>query len=432
MSNRLKFASCIAAGSGIGRILTPAVVVLCISPVAAARLSAAGMWQQVTEEVAEQVTESSTKSSTEAAPSETEPQESSGVNAAQTGSATIGEQDITAAGTTPPPSDLQDTIANAKSLSLAFRAAAEKALPSVVTVLAKSGGGNEESSVLDIIGGEDEQIFDSVGSGVILESDGLVLTNHHVVADASRIEVRLSDGRQLRVEESMSDPRSDVAILRIPGESYPAAELGLDSELYVGDWVLAIGSPFTLEASVSAGIVSGTRRRQRLSRIVVGQFVQTDAAVNPGNSGGPLVDLEGRVVGINTAISSRTGGWQGIGFAIPIARAVWIKNELLTHGKVRRGFAGVRMDNVPFAVARQLDLPGPGGALVNAVTPGYPAEKSGLKPGDVVIEFGQQRIETAADFAAMVEQSPVGEPVPMTIIRGGERQVLTIQLEERK
>ncbi|RMF40761.1 MAG: hypothetical protein D6753_10935, partial [Planctomycetota bacterium] len=211
--------------------------------------------------------------------------------------------------------------ARARDLSLAFRLAAEKALPSVVKILSQTQV-ESENSILEIVGGPDEQVFDSVGSGVIVSADGLVLTNHHVIENARRIEVRLPDGREFGVRETKSDPRSDLAIIQLDTEEpVPVADLGVSRGLHVGDWVLAIGSPFTLDSSVSAGIISGTGRYRRLSEAVTGQFIQTDAAINPGNSGGPLLDLDGRVIGINTAISTRSGAFQGIGFAIPIDRA---------------------------------------------------------------------------------------------------------------
>ncbi len=321
---------------------------------------------------------------------------------------------------------------HARALSKAFRESAQKALPSVVTILSRSRRPDDQSSILDIIGGRDEELFDNVGSGVIISTDGLILTNHHVIADATRVEVRLPDGRQFSAEETKSDPNSDVAIVKIKSsDPLVAAELGKSSSMSVGDWVLAIGSPFTLEASVSAGIISGTNRRQQLSQLVSGQFLQTDAAINPGNSGGPLIDLEGKVVGINTAISSRTGGFQGIGFAIPIDRAVWIKQELLEFGKVRRGFAGVRTSNVPYDVAKELGLPRLAGVLIHAVTPNYPAANAGLKSGDIIVEFVGQPIETKDEFQEIVQQSQINEPLPLIVLRDGQRIELTIQLVER-
>ncbi len=322
--------------------------------------------------------------------------------------------------------------AGARNLSLAFRSASDKALPSVVKILSKSKADNEGSSILDIIGGEDSQLFDSVGSGVIVSKDGLILTNHHVIRDSVRIEVRLPDGREFDVAETKSDPRSDIALIRIDvEEDLPAAVLANSDEVYVGDWVLAIGSPFMLDASVSAGIISGTGRRRQLSRTVSGQFLQTDAAINPGNSGGPLVNLDGQVVGINTAISSRTGGFQGIGFAVPISRAEWIMKELLEYDKVRRGWVGVRTSNVRYEMAKQMELPRFSGAMVNNVVPNYPGDKAGLQAQDVIVEFAGQYIESAADFAEVVQQSPIGVPLELVVIRDGEQLTLSIELQER-
>ncbi len=347
-------------------------------------------------------------------------------------SGTLTAQDRPPASESKPQAAMPKPESYARTLSKAFRESAEKALPSVVTILSRSKREGEEASVLDIIGGSDGQQFDSVGSGVIISPEGLILTNHHVIANTSRIEVRLLDGRQFSAAETKSDPSSDVAIVKIvSSEPFVPAELGVSANLAVGDWVLAIGSPFTLEASVSAGIISGTNRRQQLSRQVSGQFLQTDAAINPGNSGGPLIDLDGRVVGINTAISSRNGGFQGIGFAIPIDRANWIKGELLDYGKVRRGYAGVRTSNLPYELAKSLTLPCAGGTMINAVVPGYPADNAGLKSGDVVIEFDGQPVDSAESFQIMIQQSPIGEALPLRILRNGAKLDLTIELQER-
>lgn len=317
-------------------------------------------------------------------------------------------------------------------LSKAFNSAAEKALPSVVKILARTSAGGSDNGILSQLSGSDQQRFDSVGSGVIISSDGAILTNHHVIKDSIRTEVRLSDGRRYTVNETLSDAKNDVAIIKIdPDEDLPVASLGKAEELYIGEWVLAIGSPFMLDSSVSAGIVSATRRYRTLSPTVNGQFLQTDAAINPGNSGGPLINLEGAVIGINTAISTTSGSFQGIGFAIPIERASWIVNELQEHGEVRRGYAGVSTARVPYKLAKQLELPQAGGALVANVVPGRPAEKSGLKPGDVIVAFDGEQIRQNDDFAALVQQATFETPIKMTVIRGGERVDLEIQIQER-
>jgi serine protease Do len=330
------------------------------------------------------------------------------------------------------PSVIAEDVQHARALSRAFRTASEKALPSVVTIFSRQQQAGETPSILNIIGGPDEQVYDSVGSGFIVSSDGWILTNQHVIEDAVRIEVRLQDGRRYFSNSTLSDAASDLALVKIEAEKeLPIAEIGDSNELAVGDWVIAIGSPFTLESSVSAGIISGTNRRRQLSRDVTGQFLQTDAAINPGNSGGPLVDLEGRVVGINTAISSRTGGFEGIGFAIPISRAMWIKTELQTYGKVRRALAGIRVSAIPYEVAQNLELPELSGVLVNSVVPGRPGDSAGILPGDVIMRFADQRVTSDVEFAEMVQQSPIDEPLSISVFRGGETLELTISLQEK-
>ena len=329
---------------------------------------------------------------------------------------------------------LRKIKASAQSLSLAFRSAAEKALPTTVKILCKTRSeSDEESSILDILpGGEDSQRFDSVGSGVIVSPNGLILTNHHVIKDAVRIEVQLTDGRDFTVENTKSDPGSDVAIIQLDlDEELPAAELGDSESLHVGDWVLAIGSPFMLDQSVSAGIISSTSRFRQLSDTVRGQFLQTDAAINPGNSGGPLVDLDGNVIGINTAISSRSGGFQGIGFAIPISRASWIMKELLEYEKVRRAFIGVGSADIPYQVAKDLGLPTTGGVMVRRVTADRPGQRAGLKSGDVILKYDGYEVPSASDFFEIVQRSPIGEDVPIKILRDGEQLDLTIVPIER-
>jgi serine protease Do len=317
-------------------------------------------------------------------------------------------------------------VASARDLSAAFRTAAARMIPCVVTIKARTRqSGN--SGVADIVGAEN---FDSVGSGVILAKEGLILTNHHVIEKAVHIEVRLHDGRQFEASDPRSDARSDLAVLKIDvGEDLPVAELGDPNELSVGDWVLAIGSPFNLEATVSAGIISA--KHSKLDGLVSGRILQTDAAINPGNSGGPLIDLDGRVVGINTAISTTTGSFQGIGFAIPVNRAVWVKNELLERNRVRRGVLGVSTQNLPYDIARQLNLPLQGGAYVTSTVRGRPGERAGLLAGDIIVELDGQRVVSGADLASVVEESPIGRPIDLTILRAGERMKLSVVLDAR-
>lgn len=318
-------------------------------------------------------------------------------------------------------------VSAARQLSAAFRAAAEKTLPAVVTVLGREE--NKEQPLLNIVGGRDEQVYSSVGSGVIISPDGLILTNHHVVANMRQLDVRMSDGRQFVAEDIKSDPRSDLAIVRIKSEDpFPFANLGDSDELHVGDWVLAIGSPFNLESSVSAGIISRTERQREISQEVNGRFLQTDAAINPGNSGGPLLDLDGNVIGINTAISSRSGGFQGVGFAIPITRAKWIRKELEEFGKVRRAKIGVRAKAVPADEAERLKLAPGVGVLVEQVIVDRAGYKAGLKSNDIILTLAGEQLAFAS-FSEIVQQSPVGEPLKLGVIRGDERLELTVELE---
>lgn len=318
-------------------------------------------------------------------------------------------------------------VSAARQLSNAFREAAEKTLPAVVTVFGREE--NKEQPLLNIIGGRDEQVYSSVGSGVIISADGLVLTNHHVVANMRQLDVRMSDGRQFVAEDIKSDPRSDLAIVRIKSaEPFPFAILGDSDQLHVGDWVLAIGSPFNLESSVSAGIISRTERQREISQEVNGRFLQTDAAINPGNSGGPLLDLEGNVIGINTAISSRSGGFQGVGFAIPITRAKWIRKELEEFGKVRRAKIGVRAKAVSADEADKHMLAPGVGVSVEQVLFDRAGQKAGLKNNDIILTLAGEQL-TFTNFSEIVQQSPVGEPLKLAIIRGEERLELTVELE---
>ncbi len=261
--------------------------------------------------------------------------------------------------------DASDAVSHARGLSLAFRKAAETAMPSVVTLIAKTKPDSEDLRRLlddprfrrlfprDELPGEprdgqsvpEHPTIPQVGSGVIIDAAGVILTNNHVVQDAEEVIVRLEDGQELKATDVKTDPLSDLAIVRFqpgPGQKLRAARLGDSEALKIGDWVIAIGSPFELEATVSAGIISGKGRG--IEKIRRGRLLQTDAAINPGNSGGPLVNLDGEVVGINTAIASSSGGYQGIGFAIPTDRAKWISQELLTRGQVRRAYLGIRID----------------------------------------------------------------------------------------
>jgi serine protease Do len=333
---------------------------------------------------------------------------------------------------TVPPVDVADDveqIARAKDLAEAFRIASSRVLPTVVTVLASSRdpqGALESLQFLD-----DSQRFESIGSGVILDSKGLIVTNAHVVQDARQVLVRLEDGREFQGRDVKADPKSDSAILYIDcPDPLASVSMGDSDRLAVGDWVLAIGSPFNIEQTVSAGIISGKARV--LQGLVGGQLLQTDAAINPGNSGGALVDLNGQLVGMNTAIASKTGAFQGIGFAIPSNRLQWLVSELVTHGLVRRARMGVTTNQIPQELAEQLKIPVRGGVYVTRLVKDGPAAHAGIATGDIIVEIANQKVRTPADFASVVEQLPIGQPQMVKFIRDGAHREAEVSLVERK
>jgi serine protease Do len=306
----------------------------------------------------------------------------------------------------------------AKSLSIAFQNASNKAMKSVVTVIAKRSDVSDTLDELDLLDSNSARNF-NIGSGVIISESGLCVTNNHVIKNTKNIRVRMADGRELSGTDLKTDPSSDLAIFQIQSDlPLPFATLGNSDRLGIGDWVIAIGSPFALEQTVSVGIISSKGRA--LDRIVEGQLLQTDAAINPGNSGGALIDLEGEVIGINTAIMSTSGSFQGVGFAIPSSRVKWITNELSEFGKVRRAKVGMRVERMTQAFADELKLPVRGGVVVTRITAGGPGQKSGLEIEDVILEIAQQKVFTPEDFRSIVEQLPADQAYPIQVIRDGQ------------
>ena len=264
----------------------------------------------------------------------------------------------------------------------------------------------------------------SLGSGVIVDAEnGLVLTNHHVVAQADEIEVRLRDGRELNAELVGSDSETDIAVLRIPAQDLTAIALGDSDDLRVGDFVVAIGSPFGLSHTVTSGIVSALGRTD-LGIEGFESFIQTDASINPGNSGGPLVDLHGRLVGINTAILAPGGGNVGIGFAIPAAMVRAVADQILEHGEVRRGLFGIAVQDLTPELAKALGAGLGDGAVVSDVEPGSAAATAGLRPGDVIVAVNGRPVVGAAALRAHVGLMRVGTALELELIRNGERVVL--------
>ncbi len=269
----------------------------------------------------------------------------------------------------------------------------------------------------------------AIGSGFIISEDGYILTNKHVVDDAETVTVRLSDRREFKAKVIGTDAGTDVALLKIDADDLPAVRIGTSKSLKPGQWVMAVGQPFGFDHTVTAGIVSAKKRQIGSEQYV--PFIQTDVAINPGNSGGPLVDMHGRVVGINSQIWTRSGGYMGISFAIPIEIAMSVVKQLKEHGKVRRGFLGVTYQDVDHALAQSFGMKEVYGAIIPQVSEGSPAEKGGLKAGDIVLEINGQRIETAADLPFIIGQTEPGEKVRLLILRDGKRKVLDITVGER-
>jgi len=269
----------------------------------------------------------------------------------------------------------------------------------------------------------------TMGSGFVISADGYILTNHHVVDNADEIEVQFADRSQYSATVIGSDRLSDLALLKIEGDNLPTLEFADPDNLKVGAWVLAIGSPFGLDYSVTAGIVSAIGRSipsAESSSYV--PFVQTDVAINPGNSGGPLFNLDGQVVGINSQIYSRSGGSIGLSFAIPVSVANNVVKQLKNNGKVQRGWLGVGIQSVNKKLAEALDLPGPQGALVTAVMPDSPAERSDIKPGDVIVSFDAQTILDSEDLPHIVGLMTPGEEVKVELFREGRRKKMLVEI----
>jgi serine protease Do len=270
----------------------------------------------------------------------------------------------------------------------------------------------------------------SLGSGVILTPDGTILTNNHVIDGASDIKVQLSDRREFQAKLIGTDPKTDVAVLKINASGLPTLPLGDSSTLHVGDLVFAIGDPFGIGETATMGIVSATGRGG-LGIENYEDFIQTDASINPGNSGGAMIDLHGNLVGINTAILTGGGGGnQGVGFAIPISLAKNVMDQILTHGKVVRGYLGVYIQDVTPDVAKAFGLEQAGGALIGDVSPDTPAAKAGLKKGDVILKLNGQPVDSRNQLTLQVSQTPPGTPVKLGIWRDGKMQDVSITLGE--
>ena len=275
-----------------------------------------------------------------------------------------------------------------------------------------------------------QRMLSSLGSGVIVSPEGYVLTNNHVIRNADQIQVALRDGRETLAEVVGTDPESDLAVLKIPVDNLPVIELSDSEQVAVGDVSLAIGNPFGVGQTVTMGIISATGRNH-LGLNAYEDFIQTDAAINPGNSGGALVNAEGALVGINTAIFSRSGGSQGIGFAIPANLAHQVLDQIVAHGRVIRGWLGIDVQAMTPDLATSFGLKTLKGVVIANVVPGGPGEKAGLQPGDVLMSVNGKIIVDAREAMADIAEISPGTSLPVTIVRDGEKREVTLTVGER-
>jgi serine protease Do len=345
-----------------------------------------------------------------------------------------------------------DDTAQAKSLSKAFRNAAHKVIPTVVKIKSITRERRVEGSTGDKSGRNPwqgtpfEDFFGSdefppgmrfrgtipqrmgVGSGVIIDPSGIVLTNGHVLADADEVLVELSDGRELKGSDIKTDEQSDLAILRVKSSRpLPAATFGDSDALEIGDWVIAVGCPFELDSTVSAGIISGKGRM--LPSESRASFLQTDAAINPGNSGGPLVDLDGKVIGINTAIASNSGAYEGIGFAIPANLVKWVSGQLIRSGTVHRAYMGVKIGEINGELAEALGVAPGSGVIVSEVLDNSPAVAAGLKEGDIIVSYAGKKVATPQQLQELVERSPAASRQRVEYVREGKKENLLVEVQ---
>lgn len=328
----------------------------------------------------------------------------------------------------------------ADELSQAFEQVAENITPSVVTIStetkAKKGGPKGTEQLRDFLG---EDFFDKMvpspqrglGTGVIVDDQGHILTNNHVIGDADEVTVRLSTEKSVKAKVVGVDPRTDLAVIKIKvKEGLPkSAKLGDSDKLKIGEWVVAAGASFGLDNTITAGIVSA-KGRAISGGAQYEDFIQTDAAINPGNSGGPLVNLRGEVVGINTAIVSKSGGYMGIGFAIPINMGRQVMESLITKGKVTRGWLGVGIQNLSEDLAQSFNYESTEGALVGHVDPKGPAKKAGLKQGDIIVQAGKERIKNVNQLRNYIASLKPGVDLEVTVVRGGDKRSVTVEIGE--
>jgi serine protease Do len=350
----------------------------------------------------------------------------------------------------------EQAIARAMELSAAFEHAAEKASPAVVHIRSTKGGDDARRAGRGAVPGDPNDPFEpfrrmfpdqfraapqpevqSTGSGVIVSKDGYILTNNHVVEGAKRVEVSLGENKVSKYTAKIvgTDPATDLAVLKIEGDSFPFADLGDSDKLRVGEWVIAIGNPFDLDRTVTAGIVSAKGRVQRegqLRDVQFQDFIQTDAAVNPGNSGGPLLNLRGQVIGINSAIlSAGSRGSIGIGFAIPANLARGVMDQLINSGKVERGWVGIGPQNLTEDLAKSYGFGSTEGVLVNEVAADSPADKAGIKVEDIVTKINGRTISNENSLRNAIAALAPGKTVPIEVFRAGKTETLQVTIAKR-
>lgn len=344
----------------------------------------------------------------------------------------------------------EQKLAVATDLSQAFRQVVKAVRPSVVSISSTKRINIRQPDIpqLDVPEGfrgffDDEMLerffefraprrgFEQygLGSGVIVSEDGYILTNYHVAAEADEVNVTLSDGRQFRAKIVGGDKATDIAVLKIDANGLKPAKLGKSSTLEVGEWVLAMGSPFGLDQTVTAGIISATGRAN-VGITDYEDFIQTDAAINPGNSGGPLVNLKGEVVGINTAIASRSGGYMGVGFAIPSEMAGHVMRSIIDKGFVTRGWLGAMIQDLTPELAKSFNFNSTSGVLIGDVVPDSPAEKAGLKAGDIVVKYNGETVETANELRNAVAATAPETEANLDIIRDGQPRNLKVRIAQ--
>jgi serine protease Do len=333
-------------------------------------------------------------------------------------------------------------IETLRKTSKAFTEVAKKVVPAVVAVQVEQAAASNNMEVSPF----DDEFFRRFfgpqarprqpekrvgqGSGFIISEDGYILTNNHVVESADKITVVLKDGRKLDAKKIGTDPDSDVALIKVEGKDFPVIELGDSDSLEIGEWVIAVGNPFGLSETVTVGIVSAKGRQIGITDGGYEDFIQTDAAINPGNSGGPLLDIDGKAIGMNSAIISQSGGYMGIGLAVPINMAKAVKEQLLTHGKVTRGYIGITMnpEGLTPELAESFGYKGENGILITEVLEESPAAKAGLKQGDIIIKLNDKEVTSNEAFRNTVSLMAPGAKINLVVFRDGKEEKFTVEI----